>query len=472
MKLTAKLISIFFLGILVMSTIFAWIAIRWEEKEFYRQANANAEQMGAALRERIVLAWNQRGEEEVVRVIRQISDVDQRWQLKWIGLHSSPGGRDHRQEHFSYSYEIILDKGRSGRLEISQTLEELKQNKQRAIEDILWFSAAQVSVLGLLIALFGIRFIGRPLRQLIEKTRKISRGDLSSPLPSSGKDELGELAESLNTMCDQLSASQNQVLKEASARVDALEQLRHADRLRTVGRLASGLAHELGTPLNVVAGRASLIYSEKLSTEEIAQSAKTIRKEVDRMTGILRQLLDFARRSPPQTMPGDLRQIVLNTLDLLRSLAEKNDVQLNFIAAETPFPIQVDAEQFRQVVSNLVMNAIQSMPQGGVITLELTERAELPQTISHQDSPETPPPYYCLTIKDQGVGIAKEDMEHLFEPFFTTKGVGEGTGLGLSISYGIIKEHGGWIDVQSDLGEGSCFSIYIPVEASRCREKY
>ena len=154
---------------------------------------------------------------------------------------------------------------------------------------------------GLILTLFGIRFIGRPLRQLIEKTREIGQGDLTTPLPLSGSDELSELARKLNTMCVQLSASQNQVHEEAAARVEAVEQLRHADRLRTVGRLASGLAHELGTPLNVVAGRASLIHSGKLSATEITESSKTIRKEADRMTGILRQLLDFARRSPPQT---------------------------------------------------------------------------------------------------------------------------------------------------------------------------
>ena len=114
------------------------------------------------------------------------------------------------------------------------------------------------------------------------------------------------------------------------------------------------------------------------------------------------------------------------------------------------------------------MNAVQSMPQGGVVTIELkkqTDRIQL-QSSKREQSIREDATYYCLTVKDQGAGIAQENIDHLFEPFFTTKGVGEGTGLGLSISYGIIKEHDGWIDVQSALGEGSCFSVYIPAEVS------
>ena len=322
-------------------------------------------------------------------------------------------------------------------------------------------------VSGLILTLFGIRFIGRPIRQLIEQTRSIGAGDLATSIPVNSNDELGELASMLNMMCAELSDSKNQVHEEAAARVEAVEQLRHADRLRTVGRLASGLAHELGTPLNVVSGRASLIRSGKLSDAEVIESAETIRKEADRMTGILRQLLDFARRSPPQTQATDLSQVLSSTIELLASLAENNHVQLQLISPHEAFPIHVDPEQFRQVVSNLVMNAVQSMPQGGVVRVEL-QKKQSTEMKTHSLGPaqalKANTTYYCLTIRDEGSGIDQENMEHIFEPFFTTKGVGEGTGLGLSISYGIIKEHDGWIDVDSVPGEGTCFFVYIPAE--------
>ncbi len=482
MKLTIKVVTVFFLCILAVSAIFAWIAIRWEEQAFEQRATAQAIALGEALQDQIPSAYDQHGEEGIVRIVRQIDDADHRWQLEWIQTKSfEPGfGRDHGEltsqairnsegnpEAFIYLYTIALDDNRFGQLEILKDLDELEENKRNAIEKIIIFAIAQVLVLGLITFLFGIRFIDRPVRQLIEKTRKISQGNLSENVALNSRDELGELARSINLMCDQLSSSQNQVHEEAAARVAAVEQLRHADRLRTVGRLASGLAHELGTPLNVVAGRASLIGSGKLTSEQVVESSQTIRKEADRMTVILRQLLDFARRTPPQTAAADLRQVVSGAIDMLTPLAEKANVNIAVTAQENAYPIQVDAEQFRQVVTNLVMNAIQSMPEGGEINVEITKEIDIrpPKMVDGETVPERDAAYYCLKVSDQGAGIAEENIEHLFEPFFTTKGVGEGTGLGLSISYGIIKEHGGWIDVSTTLGKGSCFFVFIPAEA-------
>ena len=134
MKLTAKIVTIFFLGIFVVSTVFAWIAIRWEETDFYRKANIKAKQMGASLQEQIVIAWKQQGEKGVFRVIRQISETDQHWELKWFwNQPNSSSEAQMQQERFCHYYGIVLDGKRSGKLEISQTLEELEQNKQSAI---------------------------------------------------------------------------------------------------------------------------------------------------------------------------------------------------------------------------------------------------------------------------------------------------------------------------------------------------
>ncbi len=146
---------------------------------------------------------------------------------------------------------------------------------------------------GLLAVLLGVRFVGRPLEQLIAKARRIGGGDLEGPVHLHSHDELAELAENLNAMCANLAESQTKLRQETAARITALEQLRHADRLKTVGRLASGIAHELGTPLNVVAGRAGLIGSGKLDAEQIAQSAAAIKPEADKMTEIIRQLARF-----------------------------------------------------------------------------------------------------------------------------------------------------------------------------------
>ena len=468
MKLTVKLILIFVLAIIVVTSLYAFIAIDRIEEQFRRDAASDAKRIGAAIEERITLVWSEDGEEGVLREIRDVSGKETGMRVSWVWLqrHNAYPRNDGSHTHYR---TIQIDSTRSGALEMSASaiaLARLEKDKWQAIYDVLLLSVAMVFVSGMIVALFGNRIVGQPLQQLIEKTRRIGHGDLAGSLQLQTRDELGELADSLNVMCRRLGASQEQLQEEAAARLAAVDQLRHADRLRTVGRLASGLAHELGTPLNVVAGRASLIASRKLSGDEIVDSAETIRAESNRMITIIRQLLDFARRSKPQPKATNLRQVILGTFDLLRAIAEKNNVQLRLDCEGKDYPIQLDVEQLQQVLSNLIVNAIQSMAAGGTVRVGLYKDS----TIKRSDGIEQTGPYYCMTVTDEGVGILPEDLEHVFEPFFTTKKVGEGTGLGLSISYGIVQEHGGWLDVRSEVGRGSCFSVYLPMEVEVCQD--
>jgi signal transduction histidine kinase len=281
-------------------------------------------------------------------------------------------------------------------------------------------------------------------------------------------DELGELAASLNQMCERLAKSQAEIRGETSARLAAIEQLRHADRLKTVGRLAAGIAHELGTPLNVVAGRAELIQSGRLPSDEIAASAAAIKAEADKMTRIIRQLLDFARASRPRIANVDLRSVVKRTLDLLQQLAVQRRVEFCCELGTEAAMARIDADQIQQALANLVVNAIQAMPSGGRVHISIDRRKALrpEESVAHPEAAApTPIDVFSVALADEGVGIAAEDLPHLFEPFFTTKEVGEGTGLGLSIAYGIVREHGGWVDVTSRPGKGSCFTVNLPAEA-------
>jgi two-component system NtrC family sensor kinase len=268
----------------------------------------------------------------------------------------------------------------------------------------------------------------------------------------------------LNHMCTQLKTSQAEVHAEMEARLHTQEQLRHADRLKTVGSLASGIAHELGTPLNVVSGRANLIASGRLASSEIADSARTIKEQVQRMTLIIQQLLAFARRKSPKRVAVDLRSVVQHTFDMLKPLADQQCAVLTLTADSMPVLVRVDTGQIQQVLMNLVTNAWQSMPAGGQITLEVSH------AIIHPPSELTSAagPYACVSVTDQGAGILPADLVHIFDPFFTTKDVGQGTGLGLSIAYGIVQDHGGWIDVQSHPGQGTRMTVYVPMEEQPC----
>lgn len=241
--------------------------------------------------------------------------------------------------------------------------------------------------------------------------------------------------------------------------MSAVEQLRHADRLQTVGRLAAGIAHELGTPLSVVAGRAAMIADGRVKEDDVKRSAETIGSEVKRMTKLIEGLLNFARRTPPNRGKCHVSEVVQSTVPLLESFARKRSATITTeLADDLRDECHADSAQLQQVVSNLVMNAILSKENDAQVTVRLSNREASDTAIGEQ------PPQRCVVIEisDDGDGISEDARPHLFEPFFTTRDTGEGTGLGLSIVHGIVAEHGGWIEVESEVGSGSTFAVFLP----------
>jgi signal transduction histidine kinase len=298
-----------------------------------------------------------------------------------------------------------------------------------------------VVICGLIGWALGIALIAKPVDRMIALAKRIGSGDFSGHLDVKGTDELSQLGRALNAMSDQLS-------REIDERRRAEEHLRHAERLTTVGRLASGVAHELGTPLNVVHARAKIIETRNLDREKLVDNARVIVEQSERMTSIIRQLLDFARRDGThERKPVDLATLARETCEMLQPIAQKHKVELktNGAAADV---VTGDRTQLQQVLSNLLLNAIQSMPEGGEVTVATCTKEQ----------------YAGLAVRDQGVGIPAEQIPRVFEPFFTTKDVGEGTGLGLSVAHGIVEEHGGFIEVESTIGRGSSFTMYLPKE--------
>jgi len=291
--------------------------------------------------------------------------------------------------------------------------------------------------------------VGRPLDQLIGKVNEVSRGDLKRPVAVTTGDELGDLGKAINQMCDCLVKQRRQLESESQARIAAVEQLRHADRLRSVGRIAAGIAHEIGTPLNVVSGHAELIESGELSEQAIRTSCRQIKTETDRIAKIISHVLEFSRGRTTFRKPTDVRNIVLETCDLLQPIARKAHATLQTDLPDDPATTNVDAGQIQQVLTNLINNAIQSRESDAEVQVAVR------QNVSETDT-ET-----RLIVSDNGAGINEQDRQHLFEPFFTTKDVGQGTGLGLAIAMGIIHEHGGDILVDSEPGQGATFTVIL-----------
>jgi signal transduction histidine kinase len=339
-------------------------------------------------------------------------------------------------------------------LEVREPLAAERRFSERTLLRAGTVAVAVLGVTGLLTVALGVLWVGRPMRALCAGAARIGRGDFG-PVAVAGGDEFGELAAAMSDMANSLAEAGDRVRRETAQRLAALEQLRHADRLATVGRLAAGVAHELGTPLNVVWSLATMIERGEVAGAEVVESAKAIGEQAQQMTSIIRQLLDFARPRPPDQVLLDLGDVAARAVALLEVMAQKRGVTLA-VECAAPAHARVDLSQLQQVFANLLVNAIQASRQGGVVTVRI--------------GPAAPPPaadqavarWLRIDVVDTGVGIDPEVLDRLFEPFFTTKGVGEGTGLGLSVSRGIVVENGGRIAVESTPGQGSTFSVWLP----------
>ncbi len=233
--------------------------------------------------------------------------------------------------------------------------------------------------------------------------------------------------------------------RETTARIATVEQLRHRDRLAMVGQISSGIAHEIGTPLNVIAGRARLITEPDATLDEARKHAVAILEQSDRVASIIRQLLDFARRRGPQRDQTSLLDLAGRVLGMLRPLAAKRQVELTLDPNSVPATALFDAMQIEQALGNLVMNAIQAIAERGHVrvAVHIAHKASAGEFGGRSGE------YAVLQVTDDGMGIAKENIAQIFEPFFTTQCAGEGTGLGSSITDEIIRDHGGWIEVES-----------------------
>jgi len=476
MKLAAKLVSILVLGIIIILAVDAYISFQRQAEFFETDMELHADLIGRAMKGIVEDAWRAGGQERALRAIEEASKDEHLVTIRWVWLDAPPEDfhgprvsrekldpvihgqtvsfkeKDKESKRYFCSYiPVAVDEKRPGAIELSESLAQLNEHNHTALIRVFVLTGVLVLLSAFAVLLLGVKMVGRPLNRIIEKMRRIGTGDFSGPLQLPGHDELGELAVWLNRVCEQLEDAKENIRVETEGRIAALEQLRHEDRLKTVGRLASGVAHELGTPLNVISGRAGMIARGNLSSSEIMENANTIKGQSDRITTIIRQLLDFARRRSTRKGSVDLRQMIRRTLDLIAPLGRKQKVEFSFAGDDHALAkVTVDAEQIQEVLINILTNALQAMPQGGKVEVVVRrEHARPPE--GHEGSEGE---YFCICVQDEGQGVPKENMPHVFEPFFTTKDTGKGTGLGLSIAYGIVREHGGWIDA-SDAGKSS-----------------
>jgi signal transduction histidine kinase len=479
--------KVYFFLIVILIVVLGWsgyIDYKRELSHFNNDMKSDALLIGKAMSGPIEHVWKQSGMDTALSLIREANRDEHQMGIRWVWLDSGPGEPyipraplkllnkvlegesvslamdDSTAEAFRFTYiPVKVDQDRPGALEISESLGVMKKYTHDSLLHLFYTG-------GLLLLAFGgilwHRFqswIHQPLKRFIEKSVKIGEGDLAPDLAVKGHDEFSLLAATLNAMCENLDASLKAIRVEHEKRISALEQLRHAERLATLGRLSSGVAHELGTPLNIISGRSKMIRAGDLKQMEMVDNARIIGEQADRMTQIIRSLLDFARRGHPNRQLEDMGFVAGKVVEMLTSTAGKAKVSLE-LSEEGELPrIFIDSAQIQQVLTNLIMNGIQAMPDGGRLSLTLSE-----VNTRHPDSRSGDRKYVAVRVEDEGQGIAEDDMDHLFEPFFTTKDVGQGSGLGLSIAFGIVEEHAGWIHVENLPDRGACFTVFLPVE--------
>ena len=354
-------------------------------------------------------------------------------------------------------YPVDLGVARVGGLEFTKSLDDYDRETMSKLIEFL-FVVGFLSIVSILVVwVAGVRLVTNPLNQLTAATKRIGEGDYLHRVELNGNGELAQLARSINEMSEHLDAQKSAIERETQDKLRVTQQLRHADRLKTVGRMAASIAHEIGTPLSVVSGRAALIANGNLSVEKQKQNAEIIQSETDRITDMIRQVLDFARQLPSEKTKVDLNEILIQVIELLTTVAERNSIVMKSALAGTQALAFVDGGQIRQVLTNMMVNGIQAMKPGGTLHLTLSQSSPESGEGSNLGSFE-----WQINVRDEGCGIPEENLESIFEPFFTTKDVGDGTGLGLSLAYNMIQEQGGRIEVSSEPGKGSEFRIFLP----------
>jgi two-component system, NtrC family, sensor kinase len=339
----------------------------------------------------------------------------------------------------------------------------VEELRRRGRTVVLWFVPAAVLLLTALVDLATRRLIHRPLAGIRRTMQRIRSGELGARAPVLRNDEIGEMATGLNEMLAELEnfnvALQDRVreataelreknvqLRESYERVIALrEALARADQMAAVGNMAASVAHQIGTPLNLISGYVQVIREEEGPASKVTRRLEIVQEQIGKVTAIVRTMLDHARRPTPKEAT-DIGQLVERVCDVARPKLEAASVRLEVKVAAVP-PVMADRVQLELALLNLVTNGLDAMPRGGVMAI----------TVSNTDEGGV-----RIQVGDTGVGIPADLLPRVFEPWVTTKEAGRGTGLGLSITRDVVAGHGGTIAARSEVGVGSVFTVQLP----------
>ncbi len=360
---------------------------------------------------------------------------------------------DSNQYLVSLIVPIRVAESRRGAFEITQPRSFIRADFARARRDIAFVTLALFAAIVLVVLAVMRRSLLRPINELLGGAVAIGHGDLEYRVivPESGG-ELAQLAREFNRMADSLEEQMRAASREAEGRLALERELRHKERLASIGRLAAGIAHEMGAPLNVIKGRVEILQQRPdLPQERRDRNLDIINAQADGIARIVRQLLTLARPFNLRREVLDPAQLISEVRELIEPEATKAGLRIE-VAADEQARIDGNRDLLHQVLLNICLNGLQAMETGGRLRIAL-----LNEEVIRNDCR-----FVALGISDTGPGISADNLNHIFDPFFTTKDVGQGSGLGLAVSHRIVEEHGGWIEVGNQPTGGAVFTIYLP----------
>jgi signal transduction histidine kinase len=354
--------------------------------------------------------------------------------------------------------------GRTGAIEVQQTLREMERQFRRAVRSTIVSRLVVLALFVLSIAILTRWSIARPIRALVSAARAVGRGDLSQRIPVPRQDEIGELAAEFNRMAENLQAANNELIRQAEERLRLEQEVQQAQKLATVGRLAAEVAHEIGTPLNVISGRAEVLDRAVPRDHPERRNLDVILSQADRIKGIIRALLDYTRPRRPTLGPEPILPLVGRVASILMDRSQRRGVRLQI---ELPIglpPVMADPEHLQQVFLNLVLNALDASEKGGTVRITSGSDPTLPpegraSILRGKADAST----LAVHVIDTGKGLTAEELNRVFEPFFSTKTRGQGSGLGLGIAEEIVRAHRGEIEMLSIPGKGTEVIVRIPL---------
>ncbi len=402
--------------------------------------------------------WRIIGESGAPRILELTTPIENEHSCSQSGCHPSPE---------TVSILGILDV----LISLQQVDASIAESRSRMVVSSIFLIVAVSSAFGLLLRIL----VGRPVRKMKEGTKQIASGNLAYEIPYNSGDELGDLARSFNKMTTELRSAHNEIKQwsqtlEVKVRLKTEElkktqsQLIQIEKMASLGKLSASVAHELNNPLEGILTYAKLIAKRIRKQEQIDERTQDILNDLDlivtetsRCGTIVKNLLLFSRKQVGDFETFSINSIIEKTVRLVEHHLRISKVELETAYSSNDMKLYCNPNQIQQAILAICVNAVEAMPNGG--TLKITAgRDETAGTIR-------------VKISDTGMGIAPEDIPHIFEPFFTRKTEGKGVGLGLSIVYGIVERHGGEIDVESKVGEGTVFTLTLPQTERKIREE-